>query len=60
MDFILQITDALIVFLQSDIECETIQADDIYVFEAEDNEIIIKLDVYKYNINDSGLGHLCE
>ena len=60
MDIISQIVDALIVLLQSDVECETMQADDIYVCEAENNKIIIKLDVYKDRIIDSGLEHLCE
>ena len=60
MDIISQIIDVLIVLLQSDIPCKTMQADSIYVFESVDSKITIKLDVYKNYINYSGLEQLCE
>ena len=60
MDILSQIADALIALLQSNIECEMIQANDIYIFGMENRKIIIKLDVYKNNINDSELEQLCK
>ena len=60
MDIISQIVDTLIVLLQNDVECETMQASDIYIFVTENSKIIIKLDVYKVSIIDSGLEQLCE
>ena len=53
MDIISQIVDALIVLLQSEILSGMMQADDIYIFVAENSKIIIKLDVYKDCIIDN-------
>ena len=60
MDIISQIVDTLIVLLQSEIVCEMMQADDIYIFESVDSKITIKLDIYKDSIIDSGLEYLCK